>query len=170
MAVQITGNLAQAKALIERLRADKDKAVYVGFPAEFDEPLEGVKNFNLASLAAVLEFGNEHIPSRPFLRQTLAKNQGKYTALFAERFKQGIDIAKIYEEIASIAQGDVQLNIVKGGWVENDDSTKIAWRLKDIKSLKRRKKLRATLDPSSIKKKPLIWSGHLRDSVKGIVK
>ena len=36
MAVQITGNLAQAKALIERLRADKEKAVYVGFPAEFD--------------------------------------------------------------------------------------------------------------------------------------
>lgn len=170
MAVQITGNLAQAKALIERLRADKDKAVYVGFPAEFDEPVEGAENFNLASLAAVLEFGNEHIPSRPFLRQTLSKNQGKYTALFAERFKQGIDIAKIYEDIASIAQGDVQLNIVKGGWVENDDSTKIAWRLKDIKSLKRRKKLRATLDPKSIEKNPLIWDGHLRGSVKGIVK
>ncbi|MEX4374477.1 hypothetical protein MY539_09365 [Haemophilus influenzae] len=94
MAVQITGNLAQAKALIERLRADKDKAVYIGFPAEFDEPVEGAGDFNLASLAAVLEFGNEHIPSRPFLRQTLSKNQEKYTALFAERFKQGIDIAK----------------------------------------------------------------------------
>lgn len=170
MTVQITGNLAQAKALIERLRADKDKAVYVGFPAEFDKPVEGTENFNLASLAAVLEFGNEHIPSRPFLRQTLEENQEKYTALFVQWFKQGMDIAKIYEEIASIAEGDVRLNIVKGGWVENVDSTKIAWRLKDVKDPKRRKKLRATLDPSSIKKKPLIWSGHLRKSVKGIVK
>lgn len=170
MAVTVTANFSAAKQLIEQLKSLKEKAVYVGFPAEFDEPLEGGKNFNLASLAAVLEFGNERIPSRPFLRQTLEENQEKYTALFAERFKQGIDIAKIYEEIASIAQGDVQLNIAKGGWVENDDSTKIAWRLKDIKDPKRRKKLRATLDPSSIKKKPLIWSGHLRDSVKGIVK
>ena len=170
MAIQITGGLHQAKQLIERLKAHGDKVVYVGFPAEFDQKVEGSENFNMASLAAVLEFGNEHIPSRPFLRQTLSENQEKYTALFAKRLKQGIDIAKIYEEIAFIAQGDVQLNIVKGGWVENDDSTKIAWRLKDIKSLKRRKKLRATLDPSSIKKKPLIWSGHLRQSVKGIVK
>ena len=170
MAVQIKGNLAQAKALIERLRADKDKAVYVGFPAEFDEPLEGAKNFNLASLAAVLELGNEHIKPRPFLRQTLQENQEKYTALFAERFKQGIDIAKIYEEIASTAQGDVQLNIAEGDWLENADSTKIAWKLKDVKDPKRRKKLRATLDPKSIKKNPLIWDGHLRGSVKGIVK
>ena len=52
MAVQISGNLAQAKALIERLRADKEKAVYVGFPAEFDEPVEGAGNFNLASFLA----------------------------------------------------------------------------------------------------------------------
>ena len=170
MAVTVTANFSAAKQLIEQLKSLKEKAVYVGFPAEFDEPVEGAENFNLASLAAVLEFGNEHIPSRPFLRQTLEENQEKYTALFAEHFKQGMDIAKIYEEIASIAQGDVQLNIVKGGWVENDDSTKIAWRLKDVKDPKRRKKLRATLDPSSIKKKPLIWSGHLRDSVKGIVK
>lgn len=170
MAVQITGNLAQAKALIERLRADKDKAVYIGFPAEFDKPVEGAEDFNLASLAAVLEFGNEHIPSRPFLRQTLSENQEKYTALFTQLFKQGLQIERIYEQLALVAQGDVQLNIAKGDWVVNDDSTKIAWRLKDIKNPKRRKKLRATLDPSSIKKKPLIWSGHLRQSVKGIVK
>ena len=170
MAVQITGNLAQAKALIERLRVDKDKAVYVGFPAEFDEPLEGVKNFNLASLAAVLELGNEHIKPRPFLRQTLSENQEKYTALFVQYFQEGMDIAQIYKELAIKAEGDVKLNIASGKWIENADSTKIAWKLKDIKDPKRRKKLRATLDPKSIKKNPLIWDGHLRKSVKGIVK
>ena len=159
MAVQITGNLAQAKALIERLRADKDKAVYVGFPAEFDEPVEGAENFNLASLAAVLELGNEHIKPRPFLRQTLSENQEKYTALFVQYFQEGMK-----------AQGDVQLNIARGKWIENADSTKIAWKLKDVKDPKRRKKLRATLDPKSIEKNPLIWDGHLRGSVKGIVK
>lgn len=170
MTVQITGNLAKIKQLIEQIKATSEKAVYVGFPAEFNEKVEGSNDFNLASLAAVLEFGNEHIPSRPFLRQTLAENQEKYTALFVKLFESGVSIDQIYEQIALIAQGDVQQNIVKGGWVENDDSTKIAWRLKDIKDPKRRKELRATLDPSSVKKKPLIWNGHLRDSVKGIVK
>ena len=148
MAVQITGNLAQAKALIERLRADKDKAVYVGFPAEFDEPVEGAGNFNLASLAAVLEFGNEHIPSRPFLRQTLSENQEKYTALFTQLFKQGLQIERIYEQLALIAQGDVQLNIARGNWAPNAKST-----IKQKGS-----------------SKSLIDTGKMRQSVKGIVK
>lgn len=170
MTVQVTGNLAKFKQLIEQIKASGEKAVYVGFPAEFNEKVEGSDNFNLASLAAVLEFGNERIPSRPFLRQTLAENQEKYTALFVKLFESGVSIDQIYEQIALIAQGDVQQNIVKGGWVENDDSTKIAWKLKDVKDPKRRKELRATLYPNSVKKKPLIWNGHLRDSVKGIVK
>lgn len=170
MTVQVTGNLAKFKQLIEQIKATSEKAAYVGFPAEFNENVEGSDNFNLASLGAVLEFGNEHIPSRPFLRQTLAENQEKYTALFVKLFESGVSIEQIYEQIALIAQGDVQQNIVNGNWTANADSTKIAWKLKDIKNPKRRKKLRATLDPSSIKKKPLIWNGYLRDSVKGIVK
>lgn len=148
MAVQIKGDLAQAKALIERLRADKDKAVYVGFPAEFDEPVEEAGNFNLASLAAVLEFGNEHIPSRPFLRQTLSENQEKYTALFTQLFKQGLQIERIYEQLALVAQGDVQLNIARGNWAPNAKST-----IKQKGS-----------------SKPLIDTGKMRQSVKGIVK
>lgn len=148
MAVQITGKLTQAKALIERLRADKDKAVYVGFPAEFDKPVEGAENFNLASLAAVLEFGNERIPSRPFLRQTLSENQEKYTALFTQLFKQGLQIERIYEQLALVAQGDVQLNIARGNWAPNAKST-----IKQKGS-----------------SKPLIDTGKMRQSVKGIVK
>ena len=148
MTVQITGHLAQAKALIERLRVDKDKAVYVGFPAEFDKPVEGAENFNLASLAAVLEFGNEHIPSRPFLRQTLEENQEKYTELFVQWFDQGVPITQIYERLAIMAQGDVQLNIVRGNWTVNAPST-----------IKRKKS-----------SKPLIDTGKMRQSVRGIVK
>ena len=148
MVAKNTGNLAQTKALIERLMDDKDKAVYVGFPAEFDEKIDGAGNFNLASLAAVLEFGNERIPSRPFLRRTLSENQGKYIELFATLLNQGLSIGQIYEKIALVAQGDVQVNIVKGDWVANAKST--------------------------IKKKgsskPLIDTGKMRQSVKGIVK
>ena len=136
MAVQISGNLAQAKALIERLSA------------EFDEPVEGAGNFNLASLAVVLEFGNEHIPSRPFLRQTLSENQEKYAALFTQLFKQGLQIERIYEQLALVAQGDVQLNIARGNWAPNAKSA-----IKQKGS-----------------SKPLIDTGKMRQSVKGIVK
>lgn len=148
MTVQVTGNLAKFKQLIEQIKASGEKAVYVGFPAEFNEKVEGSDNFNLASLAAVLEFGNERIPSRPFLRQTLAENQEKYTALFVKLFESGVSIDQIYEQIASIAQGDVQQNIVNGNWTANAPST-----------IKRKKS-----------SKPLIDTGKLRQSVKGIVK
>lgn len=148
MTVQVTGNLAKIKQLIEQLKASGEKAVYVGFPAEFNEKVEGSDNFNLASLAAVLEFGNERIPSRPFLRQTLAENQEKYIALFVKLFESGVSIDKIYEQIALIAQGDVQQNIVNGKWAANAPST-----------IKRKKS-----------SKPLIDTGKLRQSVKGIVK
>lgn len=148
MTAQVTGNLAKLKQLIEQIKASSEKAVYVGFPAEFNEKVEGSDNFNLASLAAVLEFGNERIPSRPFLRQTLAENQEKYTALFVKLFENGVSIEQIYEQIALIAQGDVQQNIVNGKWTANAPST-----------IKRKKS-----------SKPLIDTGKLRQSVKGIVK
>lgn len=148
MTIQVTGNLAKFKQLIEQLKASSEKAAYVGFPAEFNEGVEGSDGFNLASLGAVLEFGNEHIPSRPFLRQTLAENQEKYTALFVKLFESGVSIEQIYEQIALIAQGDVQQNIVNGNWTANAPST-----------IKRKKSSR-----------PLIDTGKLRQSVRGIVK
>lgn len=148
MAVTVQADFKGARQLIEKLQSLKDKAVYVGFPAEFNEPVEGAKNFNLASLAAVLEFGNEHIPSRPFLRQTLEENREKYTALFVQLFEQGVPVQQIYERLAVMAQGDVQLNIKKGDWVANAPST-----------IKRK--------GSS---KPLIDTGKMRQSVRGIVK
>lgn len=148
MAVTVASNFSATKQLLEQLRTAGEKAVYVGFPAEFDEKVKETESFNLASLAAVLEFGNEHIPSRPFLRQTLAENQEKYTALFINLLKNGKPLEQIYEHIAVIAQGDVQLNIVKGSWTPN------------AKSTIRRKK----------SSKPLIDTGKLRQSVRGIVK
>jgi hypothetical protein len=148
MAVTVTANFSAAKQLIEQMKSLKEKAVYVGFPAEFDEKVKGSENFNLVSLAAVLEFGNEHIPARPVLRQTLEENHEKYTTLFIQWFDQGVPAAQIYERLAVMAQGDVQMNIVKGEWVANAKST-----------IKRKKS-----------SKPLIDTGKMRQSVRGIVK
>ena len=148
MKVNIQLQSAALAVLAAKLESAKSKSAYVGIPAEADEPVEDGEEFNLASLAAVLEFGNERIPSRPFLRQTLQENQEKYTDLFAQLFGQGVDIPQIYEQIALVAQADVQLNIVKGEWVANAEST-----------IKRK--------GSS---KPLIDTGRLRQSITGVVR
>lgn len=148
MKVNIQLQSAALAVLAAKLESAKSKGAYVGIPSESDEPVEDGEGFNLASLAAVLEFGNERIPSRPFLRQTLQENQEKYTDLFAQLFGQGVDIPQIYEQIALVAQADVQLNIVKGEWVANAEST-----------IKRK--------GSS---KPLIDTGRLRQSITGVVR
>lgn len=148
MKVNIQLQSAALAVLAAKLESAKSKSAYVGIPSEPDEPVEDGEGFNLASLAAVLEFGNERIPSRPFLRQTLAENKEKYTALFSQLFKQGVEISQIYEQLSLIAQADVQLNIVKGEWVANAEST-----------IKRK--------GSS---KPLIDTGRLRQSITGVVR
>lgn len=148
MKVNIQLQSSVLAVLAAKLESAKLKGAYVGIPSDADEPVEDGEGFNLASLAAVLEFGNERIPSRPFLRQTLQENQEKYTDLFAQLFGQGVDIPQIYEQIALVAQADVQLNIVKGEWVANAEST-----------IKRK--------GSS---KPLIDTGRLRQSITGVVR
>ena len=148
MSVSLTSTKNGLEQLIKQLEGLNAKDVYVGIPESKNSNVEGAGQFNLASLAAVLEFGNQHIPSRPFLRQTLAENQQKYTALFAEGINNGEDYAALMNKIALIAQGDVQENMVKGDWVANAPST-----------IKRK--------GSS---KPLIDTGHLRKSITGIIK
>lgn len=170
MSVSLTSTKNGLEQLIKQLEGLNAKDVYVGIPESKNSNVEGAGQFNLASLAAVLEFGNQHIPSRPFLRQTLAENQQKYTALFAEGINNGEDYEALMQKIALIAQGDVQDNIaIKGKFLENTDETKIAWRLKRLKGDARRK-ARKGLDPASIDKTPLIDTGHLRKSITGIVK
>lgn len=148
MSVSISGNFNALKDLVKTLNELVKKDVFVGIPEEANKSLEDQPSFNMATLAAVLEFGNDHIPERPFLRQTLNDNREKYVSMFVNLFKKGVEPEKIYEQLALIAQADVQENIVRGNWVPNNPKT-----------IKRK--------GSS---KPLIDTGKLRQSIKGVVK
>lgn len=148
MSVSISGNFNALKDLAKTLNELVKKDVFVGIPEEANKSLEDQPSFNIASLAAVLEFGNDHIPERPFLRQTLNDNREKYVSMFVNLFKKGVEPEKIYEQLALIAQADVQENIVRGNWVPNNPKT-----------IKRK--------GSS---KPLIDTGKLRQSIKGVVR
>ncbi|MCK3654224.1 hypothetical protein A4G19_12455 [Pasteurellaceae bacterium Macca] len=135
------------EALLQQLQQLKAQAVYVGVPDSANPTVEGT-SLNLATLAAILELGNERIPSRPFLRQTLADNQQKYVEFFAEQYQSGVEIPLIYQRLALMVQGDVQENIANGDWTANAPST-----------IKRKKSSR-----------PLIDTGHLRQSIIGVVR
>ncbi|HDR1123196.1 hypothetical protein ACFHYN_03815 [Pasteurella multocida] len=148
MSVSISGNFNALRDLAKTLNELVKKDVFVGIPEEVNKSLEDQPSFNMASLAAVLEFGNDHIPERPFLRQTLNDNREKYVSMFVNLFKKGVEPEKIYEQLALIAQADVQENIVRGNWVPNNPKT-----------IKRK--------GSS---KPLIDTGKLRQSIKGVVR
>lgn len=148
MSVSVSGNFNALKDLAKTLNELVKKDVFVGIPEEVNKSLEDQPSFNMASLAAVLEFGNDHIPERPFLRQTLNDNREKYVSMFVNLFKKGVEPEKIYEQLALIAQSDVQENIVCGNWVPNNPKT-----------IKRK--------GSS---KPLIDTGKLRQSIKGVVR
>ncbi|MFC1012992.1 hypothetical protein ACFGW2_03805 [Pasteurella multocida] len=148
MSISISGNFNTLKDLAKTLNELVKKDVLVGIPEEANKSLEDQPGFNMASLAAVFEFGNDHIPERPFLRQTLNDNQEKYISMFVNLFKKGVEPEKIYEQLALIAQADVQENIVRGNWVPNN-----------AKTIKRK--------GSS---KPLIDTGRLRQSITGVVR
>ncbi|ETD72967.1 hypothetical protein V757_01085 [Pelistega indica] len=134
--------------LIKRLEAFATKAVYVGVPKENNPKVDG--DFSMSDLAAVHEFGSEdgHIPERSFLRTSVVKNKAKYFRFFGDRLITGNDPEKALNELAELAKGDVQENIVNG----------------DFKALA----------PETIKRKgstkPLIDTGKLRQSITGVVR
>lgn len=147
MSVEWKGENA-IQALAEKLAALSKSEIAVGIPAEDNAMVE--EGFNLAALAAVLEFGSadRRIPARPFLRQTLKENREKYTALYREGIENGEDVQALLSKIAQVTKADVQANMVKGNWVKNAPST-----------IKRKKS-----------SKPLIDTGRLRQSIKGVVR
>ncbi|MDH2927229.1 hypothetical protein FW755_11065 [Lonepinella koalarum] len=147
MTVSMQHNGNGLNTLAERLAELKAKSAYVGLPVD-DNPFVDGSSINMATLAAVLEFGNEHIPSRPFLRQTLAENQQKYTEFLTELIRDGLDAETAYGRLAEMVVGDVRSNMVNGSWTPNAKAT-----------IKRK--------GSS---KPLIDTGKLRQSIRGIVK
>ncbi|AZI13548.1 hypothetical protein ACU6T4_09115 [Avibacterium paragallinarum] len=147
MSVEWNGENA-IQELATKLEQLAKRDIAVGIPAEDNAVLE--EGFNLATLAAVLEFGSadKRIPARPFLTQTLKENTAKYTALYREGINNGEDAHHLLSKIAQIAQADVQKNIEQGDWAKNAPST-----------IKRKKS-----------SKPLIDTGRLGQSIKGVVR
>lgn len=123
----------------------KSPTVNVGFPASAGQHDEA--EMNVASLAAVHEFGAGNVPERSFLRVAIRNNREKYVLLNRQnlalivRGQMGIDQA--LGQLGELAKSDVQMEITEGDF--------------------------APLSAATINRKgsskPLIDSGQMRQSV-----
>ncbi|MGF7454200.1 hypothetical protein [Pasteurella bettyae] len=170
MAVTVTANFSAARQLIEQLKSVKEKAIYVGVPAEKNSQVEG--GINLATLAMILQRGGTitpkrakalvfgkgkkrffaksvFIPARPFIEQTINENQDKYVAKLAEFIQQGKTPLQAMNSVALMAEEDIKKA------------------MKDKKRWAPNSKLTVAIKGSST---PLIHNGHLRKSITGLVK
>lgn len=82
------------------------------------------KNFTLAELASVLEFGNTRIPSRPYMRQTFdeqAPEIGKFVTKIEDKIlEKKIDRELGLEAIGDFHKAEIQKNMTtEGRFIKN---------------------------------------------------
>jgi hypothetical protein len=132
---------------LDRLKAaltgKRERVVNVGFPASAKE-LDGTST---AFIAAVHEFGSEHVPERSFMRTSLEANRNKRKALNEQNLKKvlngGITIDAALGQLGLMASSDIKEQIKNGSFAPLKEAT-----------IKRK--------GSS---KPLIDTGQMRQSV-----
>ena len=167
MARKVSDKLTpEGKRLFAELEQLAKLQVKAGFTADGgghgagSEPVsaEGYENgATVAQVAAWNEFGTEHIPPRPFMRQAAENNEEDIKALSGLMLKQiakgEIDADKALRTIGAMQVGLIQNEMREGGFVENAPSTK-----------------RQKGGSASAQTTPLIDSGHMRQSVHYVVK
>lgn len=133
--------------ILDRL-ADMDGEIDIGI---LDNAGNEENGETVANVAAYNEYGTNHIPSRPFMRQTADKH-GKAWGSFAQRATNrvidGMGAEQAKELIGNRAEGDMKKMVTQGDFVPNA--------------------------PNTIKQKgsstPLIDTGRMRNSISHRVK
>ncbi len=109
---------------------------------------------DICDIAAWNELGTEHIPSRPFIRQSVDNNQDKINNYLKARVKalaKGASAEDTLKKIGVYQQRLIQEQIVTGNYEENKEP---------YKSRKERK------HPPAV---PLIDTGRMRQSVNYVI-
>lgn len=84
--------------------------VTVGIHEDATDPPEG--EINMATLGAIQEFGNDHIPERPWLQPGFDSGLREYEEIMAdgidEAITEGVDIKESLNQVGVLAIGKVQ--------------------------------------------------------------
>ena len=82
---------------------------------------------NLVDIGTFNEFGTKTIPERPFMRQSFEKNiaaiRKRFDSLVGEIYVGRTDTEGALHEIGERHKGEIQGEIVSGGWTPNAPST-----------------------------------------------
>ena len=156
----------QGKKLFAELQKLAELEVKVGFTAdkagqgknhESVDAADYEDGTTIAHVAAWNEFGTEHIPERPFMRQTVEKHGDDVfkaaKTLMGQVVKGEITADKAIRSVGAIQVGLIQHEIKAGGFAENAPSTK-----------------KQKGGSEEAKTTPLIDDGRLRQSVHYVVK
>lgn len=139
-----TTGVQQAQAAIKKALEEiiTDKFVTVGIHEDAKQRNDGV--INNATLGAVLHFGNDTIPARPWLDVGVATGNADYLKVIEEGFQAGDDPDLILDRVGLIAAAKAQVFMT------------------DLKSPPNAP---STLKRKAPKTNPLIDTGALRQSV-----
>ncbi len=91
-------DLGYDKLLEDLAGIGSEPHVLAGIRQQEGEEIESGDDINLATIAAINEFGAGSVPSRPFLRSTVDKNQKKYAGLLEKAITNAVDGKATVEE------------------------------------------------------------------------
>lgn len=97
--------------------------VKVGIMADAGSEKNGA---SLVEVAAYNEFGTQHIPARPFVRQTTDNNRGAWGRMAAQledRVAHGMSPHQALEILGNKAEGDMKKTIGRGHFAPNAPNT-----------------------------------------------
>ena len=141
---RITGD---GKKLFDKLKEIKELEARVGFQSGKATEEDGT---DICDIAAWNELGNEHIPSRPFIRNSVDNHSDEINSFLMEKrndLVNGASARQVLNEIGVFQKDLIQAEIVNGSFEPNAEAT--------------------------IKKKgsskPLIDTGRMRQSVNYVV-
>ena len=101
----------------------KELEVRVGFQRGKSQEEDGT---DMCDVAAFNELGTDHIPARPFIRQSVDDNESKINSFLKEEvkdFAQGKSAEQILKEIGIFQNDLMQDKITSGSFAPNAEST-----------------------------------------------
>ena len=101
----------------------KELEVRVGFQRGKSQEEDGT---DMCDVAAFNELGTDHIPARPFIRQSVDDNESKINSFLKEEvkdFAQGKSAEQILKEIGIFQKDLMQDKITSGSFAPNAEST-----------------------------------------------
>ena len=108
--------LQLTQQMVENMAGMRDRAVFVGLPAEEVGGAVYRNGMTVLGIGAVHEYGNERTPQRSFLRVPFAKKRDEINDVIAEQF-ESVTLGRLDTDTGLGRVGAFCTNVSKGAFV-----------------------------------------------------